>query len=173
MSTVNQGHIELDAESIYKEFCQGIKPLIKPKTAIVGVISGGSWLVKRLVQDLSLNCPIGEISSGLHRDDFAHRGLSDGGQTKLPFQVEGSEILIIDDVLYTGRTIRAVLNELYDFGRPSLVQLAVLVDRGGRELPIQSDYSAVRLSLTPGKNLTLEQDAQGHFKFSLDNAIMP
>jgi len=169
MSTVNQGHIELDAESIYKEFCAGVKPLITPSTALVGVISGGSWLVKRMVQDLTLSSPTGVISSGLHRDDFAHRGLSDGGQTKLPFSVEGADILLIDDVLYTGRTIRAVLNELYDFGRPSSVRLAVLVDRGGRELPIQSDYAAVRLSLAPGRKLTLEQDAQGHFKFSLES----
>ncbi len=169
MSTVNQGHIELDAESIYKEFCVGVKPLITPSTALVGVISGGSWLVKRMTQDLSLSCSTGAISSGLHRDDFAHRGLSDGGQTKLPFSVEGADILLIDDVLYTGRTIRAVLNELYDFGRPSSVRLAVLVDRGGRELPIQSDYAAVRLSLANGRKLTLEQDARGHFKFSLES----
>jgi len=169
MSTVNQGQIELDAESIYKEFCAGIKPLIKPNTALVGVISGGAWLVKRAVQDLSLSSPFGVISSGLHRDDFAHRGLSDGGQTKLPFQVDGADILLIDDVLYTGRTIRAVLNELYDFGRPSSVRLAVLVDRGGRELPVQSDYSAVRLSLAPGRKLTLEQDAGGRFNFSLES----
>ena len=72
-------------------------------------------------------------------------------------------------MLYTGRTIRAVLNELYDFGRPARVQLAVLVDRGGRELPIQSDFAAVRLSLTSGKKLTLEQDTQGHFKFSMES----
>ena len=169
MSTVNQGHIELDAESIYKEFCLGIKPLIKPTTALVGVISGGSWLVKRLVQDMGLTCPVGAISSGLHRDDFAHRGLSDGGHTKLSFSVDGAEILLIDDVLYTGRTIRAVLNELYAFGRPSRVQLAVLVDRGGRELPIQSDYAAVRLSLASSSKLTLEQDTQGHFKFSMES----
>ena len=168
MSTVNQGHIELDAESIYKDFCVGVRPLIKPTTALVGVISGGSWLVKRMIKDLCLSGPLGEISSGLHRDDFAHRGLSDGGQTKLPFEVEGADILLIDDVLYTGRTIRAVLNELYDFGRPARVQLAVLVDRGGRELPIQSDYAAVRLSLTPGRKLTLEQDTQGLFKFSME-----
>jgi pyrimidine operon attenuation protein/uracil phosphoribosyltransferase len=87
----------------------------------------------------------------------------------LSFSVDGAEILLIDDVLYTGRTIRAVLNELYDFGRPSRVQLAVLVDRGARELPIQSDYAAVRLSLASSSKLTLEQDTQGHFKFSMES----
>ena len=77
------------------------------------------------------------ISSTLHRDDFGSRGLAAGTDaTELPFAIDGRHILLIDDVLYTGRTIRAVINELFDFGRPASVQLAVLVDRGGRELPI-------------------------------------
>jgi len=169
MSTVNHGHIELDAESIYKDFCQGVKPLFIPETCVVGVISGGVWSAKRVVNDLGLSCPVGAISSGLHRDDFAKRGLSDGGQTKLPFEIEGAHILLIDDVLYTGRTIRAVLNEMFDFGRPASVRLAVLVDRGSRELPIHCDYAAARLPLADASKLTLEQDVQGRFKFSLES----
>jgi pyrimidine operon attenuation protein/uracil phosphoribosyltransferase len=169
MSTVQSGLIELDAESIYKDFLHGVRPFIKPNTHIVGVISGGLWLATRVVRDLSITTPVGAISSGLHRDDFSSRGLSDGGQTKLPFEVDGSHILLIDDVLYTGRTIRAVLNELFDFGRPASVQLSVLVDRGSRELPIQCDYAAARLPLGVADNLRLEQDAQGQFKFSLES----
>jgi pyrimidine operon attenuation protein/uracil phosphoribosyltransferase len=169
MSTVQQGNIELDAESLYQEFAQGIKPLLAPSSALVGVISGGAWLSKRLATDLHYTGALGVISSGLHRDDFAHRGLSDGGQTKLPFQVEGAHIVLVDDVLYTGRTIRAVLNELYDFGRPASVKLAVIVDRGGRELPIQCDYAALRLSFSSTRKLRLGQKENGQFEFSLES----
>ena len=80
----------------------------------------------------------------MHRDDFARRGLAVSAQTVLPFDVNGAHVLLIDDVLYTGRTMRAVLNELFDYGRPASVQLAVLVDRGGRELPIEADVAATR-----------------------------
>ena len=154
MSIVNHGNLELDAESLYKDFCTGVKPLIKSETHVVGVISGGLWLARRMAQDLGLNSQVGAISSGLHRDDFSRRGLSDGGQTKLPFEIDGAHILLIDDVLYTGRTIRAVLNELFDFGRPASVQL---------------DYAAVRLPFADSSKLTLEQDAQGLFKFLLES----
>jgi pyrimidine operon attenuation protein/uracil phosphoribosyltransferase len=84
------------------------------------------------------------LSSALHRDDFAKRGLAASGQTTLPFDVDGADILVLDDVLYTGRTVRAVLNELFDYGRPARVRLAVLVDRGGRELPVAADFAAAR-----------------------------
>jgi pyrimidine operon attenuation protein/uracil phosphoribosyltransferase len=103
----------------------------------------------------------------MHRDDFAQRGLADGGQTKLPFEVNGAHLIVLDDVLYTGRTIRAVLNELFDYGRPANVQLAVLVDRGGRELPIQADYAAARVALPATQSLALTVEANGQFNFSV------
>ncbi|WP_264832926.1 phosphoribosyltransferase family protein, partial [Klebsiella aerogenes] len=85
-----------------------------------------------------------------HRDDFGSRGMAKADHTRLPFDVNGRDILLIDDVLYTGRTTRAVINELFDFGRPARVQLAVLVDRGGRQLPIEPAFSAARVTLAPG-----------------------
>ena len=103
----------------------------------------------------------------MHRDDFAQRGLADGGQTKLPFEVNGAHLIVLDDVLYTGRTIRAVLNELFDYGRPASVQLAVLVDRGGRQLPIQADYAAARVTLPAAQSLTLAKEENGQFNFSV------
>jgi pyrimidine operon attenuation protein/uracil phosphoribosyltransferase len=104
----------------------------------------------------------------LHRDDFDKRGLTTGaGHTRLPFDVEGRHIVLIDDVLYTGRTTRAVINELFDFGRPASVTLAVLVDRGGRELPIQPAYSAARITLPPERRLSLARDEAGHFSFNI------
>ncbi|MEY2953995.1 MAG: Bifunctional protein PyrR, partial [Pseudomonadota bacterium] len=123
---------------------------------------------ERLQTDLQLPGTAGRISSTLHRDDFSKRGLSPGGQTLLPFEVNDAHIVLLDDVLYTGRTIRAVVNELFDYGRPAGVQLAVLVDRGGRELPVQADYAAARLVLAAGQSLALARDAQGRFSFAVE-----
>jgi pyrimidine operon attenuation protein/uracil phosphoribosyltransferase len=104
----------------------------------------------------------------MHRDDFAQRGLSGAGQqTQLDFDVNDAHVILLDDVLYTGRTIRAVLNELFDYGRPAGVQLAVLVDRGGRELPVQADYAAARVSLPASQSLELAHDDAGKFSFKV------
>jgi pyrimidine operon attenuation protein/uracil phosphoribosyltransferase len=134
---------------------------------LVGITSGGAWLVERLQKDLNLPGEPGKISSAMHRDDFAHRGLSSGGQTILPFDVNGADILILDDVLYTGRTIRAVINELFDYGRPASVKLAVLVDRGGRELPVQADFAAARVTLAANQSLALARNEAGVFSFEV------
>ncbi len=165
MST--HGNLMLDAESLYTELLKGVRSLLTPTTRLVGITSGGAWLAARLQKDLGLEGEAGSISSAMHRDDFAKRGLADGGQTKLPFEVNGAHLIVLDDVLYTGRTIRAVLNELFDYGRPAHVQLAVLVDRGGRELPIQADYAAARVALPATQSLALTQDDNGQFNFSV------
>ena len=165
MST--HGNLMLDAESLYAELLKGVRSLLTPTTRLVGITSGGAWLAARLQKDLKLEGEAGSISSAMHRDDFAQRGLSDGGQTKLPFEVNGAHLIVLDDVLYTGRTIRAVLNELFDYGRPAHVQLAVLVDRGGRELPIQADYAAARVALPATQSLALTKDDHGQFNFSV------
>jgi pyrimidine operon attenuation protein / uracil phosphoribosyltransferase len=105
----------------------------------------------------------------MHRDDFAKRGLSGAGQqTQLAFDVNDANILLLDDVLFTGRTIRAVINELFDYGRPAGVKLAVLVDRGGRELPVQADYAAARVVLPPAQSLELARDTAGKFSFKVE-----
>jgi pyrimidine operon attenuation protein/uracil phosphoribosyltransferase len=159
----------LDAESLYAELLKGVRSLLTPTTRLVGITSGGAWLAARLQKDLGLEGEAGSISSAMHRDDFAQRGLSDGGQTKLPFEVNGAHLIVLDDVLYTGRTIRAVLNELFDYGRPASVQLAVLVDRGGRELPVQADYAAARVALPATQSLALTKDDHGQFNFSVES----
>ena len=167
MST--HGNLMLDAESLYAELLKGVRSLLTPTTRLVGITSGGAWLAARLQKDLKLDGEAGSISSAMHRDDFAQRGLSDGGQTKLPFEVNGAHLIVLDDVLYTGRTIRAVLNELFDYGRPARVQLAVLVDRGGRELPIEADYAAARVALPATQSLALTKDDHGQFNFSVES----
>ena len=161
--------LALDAEALYKELLRGVRSLCKAETRLVGITSGGAWLAERLQRDLCLDGQAGQVSSVMHRDDYAQRGLSAGGQTQLPFEVEGADILVLDDVLYTGRTIRAVLNELFDYGRPARVQLAVLVDRGGRQLPVQADYAAARVALPETQSLALARDAAGTFSFQVEN----
>lgn len=145
----------LDAEALYGELLRGVRAMREAQTQLVGITSGGAWLVERLQKDLGLDGAPGVISSAMHRDDFAQRGLSASAQTTLAFDVNGADILLLDDVLYTGRTVRAVLNELYDYGRPARVRLAVLVDRGGRELPVQADFAAARVVLPAGQSLAL------------------
>ena len=143
--------LQLDAQALYTELRSGVRGLLRPDTALVGVWSGGAWLAERLQADLGLPGAHGVISSTLHRDDFSARGLASGTDaTQLPFDIDGRHILLIDDVLYTGRTIRAVLNELFDFGRPASVTLAVLVDRGGRE-PVSYTHLAARAAPRPDR----------------------
>jgi pyrimidine operon attenuation protein/uracil phosphoribosyltransferase len=171
----------LDAEALYAELRQGARALLDrlPADAVlVGIWSGGAWLAERLQADLQRPGKAGVLSSALHRDDFGSRGLAGGADvTQLPFEVEGRHIVLIDDVLYTGRTIRAALNELYDFGRPAGVRLAVLVDRGGRELPIAADFSAARVALPATQMLALARGGgdgdggEGRFSFAVENKL--
>ena len=159
--------LHLDAEALYTDLLSGVRGLLQPDTVLVGIWSGGAWLAERLQKDLKLPGEIGVISSALHRDDFSSRGLSSADPTKLPFEIENRPIVLIDDVLYTGRTTRAVINELFDFGRPASVTLAVLVDRGGRELPIHPAYSAARITLPKEHKLRLARDEAGRFSFDI------
>ena len=164
--------LNLDAEALYSDLLAGVRGLLQPDVALVGIWRGGAWLAERLHRDLQLGGAPGVISSALHRDDFGSRGLTaSADHTKLPFEVAGRPILLIDDVLYTGRTIRAAVNELYDFGRPASVQLAVLVDRGGRELPIAAVVAAARITLPRGQRLSLARDDAGRFSFDIRESV--
>jgi pyrimidine operon attenuation protein / uracil phosphoribosyltransferase len=165
----------LDAEALYQALRKGVEGLMAAHAGstlachLVGITSGGAWLAQRLHADLRVQTPLGIISSAMHRDDFSKRGLSAGGQTVLSFDISRAHIILLDDVLFTGRTIRAVVNELFDYGRPASVQLAVLVDRGGRELPIHADFAASRVALAPAQSLALARDADGTFSFNVES----
>jgi pyrimidine operon attenuation protein/uracil phosphoribosyltransferase len=160
--------LHLDAEALYADLRRGVQRLLQPQTALVGIWSGGAWLAERLQQDLHLDGQHGVISSALHRDDFGSKGMSaTTDHTRLPFDINDRHVLLIDDVLFTGRTTRAVINELFDFGRPASVTLAVLVDRGGRQLPIEPAFSAARVALAPEQRLRLAKDADGQFSFDV------
>ena len=160
--------LALNAEALYSELLHAVRAMCTSNTRLVGITSGGAWLAERLQKDLGLSGQHGSISSAMHRDDFAQRGLSAGGQTQLPFEIQGADVLILDDVLYTGRTIRAVINELFDYGRPASVRLAVLVDRGGRQLPIHADFAAARVSLPSSQSLALVRLASGEFSLEVE-----
>ena len=167
--------LTLDAEALYTDLLRGLQQLLaayppQAKPQLVGVASGGVWLAERLQQDLNLPAPIGVLSSSMHRDDFAQRGLATGAKTHLPFEVNGAHLIVLDDVLYTGRTVRAVLNELFDYGRPASVRLAVLVDRGGRQLPVQADLAVARVSLPAEQSLQLARDASGRLSLEVQGA---
>ena len=159
--------LTLDAQALYLELLAGVRAIFRPEMHLVGVTSGGVWLAERLQRDLNLTQPVGVISSSMHRDDYARRGMTAGAQTQIAFDVTDAHILLLDDVLFTGRTIRAVINELFDFGRPASVKLAVLVDRGGRELPIQADVCAARVALPVTQSLALARDEAGVFSFNV------
>lgn len=164
------GHLTLDAEALYRELLRGVRSLRTENTYLAGIASGGAWLAERLQKDLGLAGEAGVLSSAMHRDDFSQRGLAVSAQTTLPFDVNGADILLLDDVLYTGRTIRAVLNELFDYGRPASVRLAVLVDRGGRELPVAAEFAAARVALPDTQSLALARTDAGAFQFDIQPA---
>jgi len=160
--------LSLDAEALYAELRTGVRGLLAPDSVLVGIWSGGAWLAERLQADLQRSGNPGVLSSMLHRDDFGERGLAAGTDaTQLPFAVDGAHIVLVDDVLYTGRTIRAAINELFDFGRPASVRLAVLVDRGGRELPIEPAFAAAKIVLPASRKLSLDRSDDGRLTFSV------
>jgi pyrimidine operon attenuation protein / uracil phosphoribosyltransferase len=124
---------------------------------LAGIYSGGAWLAQRLSADLGADL-FGVVNVSLHRDDYAKKGLhSQASPTSLPFDVNDRRIVLVDDVLHTGRTIRAAINELYDYGRPAAIELAVLAERSGREMPIEARFVGVHAQIDAGATLVLEQ----------------
>ncbi len=123
---------------------------------LVGILRGGAWVAARLHAALWLSTPIGTLDIGFHRDDFASAGLQPVvGESRLPWDVADRHVVLVDDVLYTGRTVRAAINEIFDWGRPASVTLAVLVSRDGRELPFQADAVGAEIALAAGQQLKL------------------
>ena len=123
---------------------------------MVGIRTGGVWLAERLHKELGLGDPLGTLDISFYRDDFTRIGMNpEVHPSDLPVPVDDRHIILIDDVLHTGRTIRAALNELFDYGRPASIILATLVDRSGRELPIQPDVVGLHPVLEQNQHITL------------------
>ncbi len=162
-----------DPEILVDELASQMRRCITPETALVGIHTGGVWLAERLHNVLGLNQPLGTIDISFYRDDYSRKGLHPGVKpSSIPFDVEGRSIIIVDDVLYTGRTIRAAMNELFDYGRPGRIDLAVLIDRGERELPICPKFCALCLSAPLRRNQTLQlaRDDTGSFSLRVIDA---
>jgi pyrimidine operon attenuation protein / uracil phosphoribosyltransferase len=155
-----------NAESLFATLRDTMSSSIAHNAKLVGVYSGGAWIADRLATELKGAHEVGYIDVSFYRDDLSTSGLKPTVRsTAIPFAVEGEHIVIVDDVLFTGRSIRAAINTLFDFGRPASIQLAVLVDRGGRELPISADYVGAPLIVASDMMLALSKDDAG--KFSL------
>jgi len=160
----------LDAEAIYASLLDALRGAIAGRDiSLIGVHSGGAWIAERLHRDLGLQRPCGFLSSAFHRDDYGRRGLPpEMKATELPFEVNGADIVLVDDILFTGRTVRAALNEIFDYGRPARVELAVLLDRGGRELPVAARYCGADHPLAPDSNFVLSRRDDGSFDLRIE-----
>jgi pyrimidine operon attenuation protein/uracil phosphoribosyltransferase len=158
-----------DAEKLCAQLVAELKPQIGPKSAMVGLYTGGAWLAERLHPMLGMKTPLGLMDIAFYRDDYAARGLKhDPKRTKIPFDVNGCELLLVDDVLYSGRTVRAAMNELFDYGRPGSISLVVLADRGGRQLPICAQYVGARVDVPAGMRLTLKRQESAKLTLALE-----
>lgn len=155
-----------DAEQLAIELAAQMRGHLAQDAALVGIYTGGIWVAERLHRLLQLATPLGTLAVTLHRDDFGRIGLHrEARRSQIPFAVDGREIVLVDDVLHTGRTIRAALNELFDFGRPKAVRLAILADRGGRELPVAPDFCGARVEVAREEELVLSNDS-GRLRFA-------
>ena len=160
-----------DAEQLCAQLAEAIRPHLTPNTAMIGLHTGGVWLAERLHRVLPVAEPLGTLDIAFYRDDYHQQGLArDPKRSQIPFSMEGRDLLLIDDVLYTGRTVRAAMNELFDYGRPARISLAVLAERDGRQLPICAQYCGARIEVPPGARLRLRRAEDGRLSFQLEHA---
>ena len=163
-----------DAETALAELVERMSGSVPHDAALVGIYSGGAWLAERLAQALPGDHPLGFIDVSFYRDDYATAGLKGGTKrSEIPFDVAGARIVLIDDVLYTGRSVRAAVNELFDFGRPAAIELAVLIDRGGRELPVEPTYVGSRIAVARDLTVVLSRGADGRLALGVEPVAGP
>lgn len=157
-----------DAEQLVRQLAAALKPRLRPNTALVGIHSGGAWVAQKVHQHLGGKLPLGSLDISFYRDDFNRIGLHPPvAPSDIPFEVEGAHIILIDDVLYTGRTVRAAMNELYDYGRPAAIELAVLIDRGGHELPITANVVGAHMTLAEHQTIQVSLNSDNQLTLSL------
>jgi len=158
-----------DAEKLCQQLARELKAQVKASTAMVGIHTGGAWVAERLHAALGMQEPLGLLDIAFYRDDYAKQGLAkDPKRSKIPFEVEGRDLLLVDDVLHSGRTVRAALNELFDYGRPASIALVVLAERGGRQLPICAQFAGARVEVPAGMRLRLKRDDKGRLSLELE-----
>ncbi len=160
-----------DAEALCDRLVRELKACVRPTSAMVGIHTGGAWLAERLHAALGLAEPLGLLDIAFYRDDYDRKGLArDPKRSKIPFDVAGKDLLLVDDVLYTGRTVRAAINELFDYGRPASIALVVLAERDGRELPVCAQHCGARVEVPAGQRLRLKRRADGRLSLELERA---
>lgn len=160
-----------EVEQIIGEMAQQLRALLTRRgiddPLLVGIHTGGVWIAERLHQRLELSEKLGTLDISFYRDDFTRIGMNPQVKpSELPFSVDDRHIILVDDVLFTGRTVRAAMNEIFDYGRPSSILLVTLVDRGGRELPVQANVVGKRLALEPGQQVKLTGPEPLHLTIS-------
>jgi pyrimidine operon attenuation protein / uracil phosphoribosyltransferase len=175
----------MNAELLYLELKRQVQAMLELEQRtvhLIGVHTGGVWIAQRLHAELGIKTPLGLLSSDFHRDDLDsrfRRGNPSGSTavdiaprvskaTVIDFDINGADIIVVDDILNTGRTVRAVLNELYDFGRASRIELAVLIDRGGRELPVYARYCGGTHPLPNHQSYVLSMTTAGGFEMRIE-----
>ncbi len=163
--------LELDAEALYRTLAARARETFAGTAVkLVGVHTGGVWLAERLRRDLHVEEPVGILDVSFYRDDFDRSGLkADVRPSQIAFEVAGSHILLVDDVLNTGRTVRAAMNEIFDYGRPARIDLAVLVDRGGRELPVAATVVGATLEVPADISVVLTRDDDERLHLTMEN----
>ena len=156
-------------ETLLANITAKIQAQLKPNTALVGIHSGGVWLMQRILQSLQQDMPFGTLDAAMYRDDYAQRGLKNEPKpSNIAFDVTDKHIILIDDIFYTGRTTRAAMNELFDYGRPANITLAVLINRGGAQLPISPNITGAEILLKAHQNLQLTQDTKGILQLAIE-----
>jgi pyrimidine operon attenuation protein / uracil phosphoribosyltransferase len=161
-------HTLPDAEELLAGLAERMRGHVNPDTALIGIHTGGVWLAQRLHKALALRKPLGTIDVSFYRDDFGSRGLHPKVRpSNIPFEVVDADIVLVDDVLYTGRTIRAAMNELFDYGRPKSIRLAALIDRGGRQLPIAAQFVGAEISVADAEQIELRKDENERLSLAL------
>ena len=159
-----------DAEALLSQLGEGMRKHVGAETALIGIHTGGVWLAERLHRVLGLKQPLGTIDVSFYRDDYESRGLHARVKpSSIPFEVADADVILVDDVLFTGRTIRAAINELFDYGRPQRIRLAALIDRGGRELPIAPTFLGAEVKVAENEQIELQKSADGR----LSLVVMP
>lgn len=154
--TITTQDIPALLDTLETELRQAIASRQLRNPLMIGIHSGGVWIAERLHQRLNLAEPLGVLDISFYRDDFSQIGMNPKIKTShLPSHVEGRDIILVDDVFYTGRTVRAALNEIFDYGRPNQVLLAVLIERDGRQIPLRPDCCGRQITLRPGQRIKL------------------
>ena len=163
-----------DAEQLLEALINKMRPEVGPDIGLIGIHTGGVWVAERLHDALGIKTPLGSLDVSFYRDDYGKIGLHrDVKRSNIPFDVEERPLIVVDDVLYTGRTVRAAMNEIFDYGRPGRIRLAALVDRGGRELPIAPDFVGTVMSVEGDQGIELKRDERGKLELALYDKSRP